>query len=549
MSNEISLIDSGAFQRSGLHSVSLPASLSTMGSDVFLGCEELKHIELNEGLTSIADGTFMSCNNLNQITIPNSISTIGEIAFSNCSGLSEIIIPDSVSTIGRAAFNRCENLKKISIGSGTTKICSDAFSECKSLERVNITTLSSWLNITFEGCTWERYLANPLYYAHGLYVNDELLTNLIIPEDITSINPFAFVECSSLKSVTIPKNVNKIGSYAFYKCGSLIEVWNYSALKIESGKYTNGSNGYVGYYAKDIYTVNSTTKQTTDSDGYIFYEDNNNSYLLGYKGTERQLVLPEKSPKKQNYEVVQYAFYGCHFYTNVIISDGVTAIGQYAFYKCSGLTSVSVGKGLTSVGFCAFSGCNNLTGVYISDLKAWCNISFGYYDIYDSDYFLMDCITANPLYYAHNLYLNDVLVTNLSIPNGVSEIKVGAFTGCNSIQSVSLPNSIASIKMHAFDHCQSIKDFVIPDSVLSVGFFAFYHCDALQSVTIGTGCKSLDAPFSSCNNLSSAIFKINRGWHIATSAPGDHSIDVTNPQKAAKTLTDSSNSTSRFVRN
>ena len=87
------------------------------------------------------------------------------------------------------------------------------------------------------------------------------------------------------------------------------------------------------------------------------------------------------------------AFYYCSGLTSVTIPNSVTSIGLRAFYYCSGLTSVTIPNSVTSIGREAFYGCYGLTSVHISDLAAWCNISF-----YDT--------SSNPLSYAHHLFLN-----------------------------------------------------------------------------------------------------------------------------------------------
>ena len=94
----------------------------------------------------------------------------------------------------------------------------------------------------------------------------------------------------------------------------------------------------------------------------------------------------------------------------VTIPDSVTSIGNYAFASCEDLTSVTIGAGVTSMGDGAFTYCEGLTSVNITDLAKWCVISFSHPD-------------SNPLYYAHNLYLNGVKVTDLVIPNNVAYIK------------------------------------------------------------------------------------------------------------------------------
>ena len=107
--------------------------------------------------------------------------------------------------------------------------------------------------------------------------------------------------------------------------------------------------------------------------------------------------------------------------------------------------------------------------MHISDLAAWCKISFGSSE-------------ANPLYYAHNLYLNGALITDLVIPNNVTSIRYYAFYSCNGLKSVTIPNSVTSIGESAFYGCSGLKSVTIPNSVTSIGNYAFYNCSGLKYI-------------------------------------------------------------------
>ena len=119
-------------------------------------------------------------------------------------------IPDSVTSIGGQAFRYCSSLTSVTIGSSVMSIGNDAFRDCGELTAVHITDVAKWCSISFS-----NYSANPVYYAHNLYLNGEKITNLVIPNSVTSIGSSAFEYCSGLTSVTIPDSVTNIGDRAF----------------------------------------------------------------------------------------------------------------------------------------------------------------------------------------------------------------------------------------------------------------------------------------------------------------------------------------------
>ena len=166
--------------------------------------EEVTYMSRTRKVTTIGDGAFWDCSGLISVTIPNSVTTIGQEAFFCCTGLSSVTIPNSVTTIKNSAFNQCSGLTS-----------------------VHITDLASWCKIAFNV---ER--SNPLYYAHHLFLNDEEIKDLVIPNSVTTIKNYAFYRCSSLTSVTIPNSVTTIEERAFYGCTGLTSVTIPNSVKI-----------------------------------------------------------------------------------------------------------------------------------------------------------------------------------------------------------------------------------------------------------------------------------------------------------------------------
>ena len=147
---------------------------------------------------------------------------------------------------------------------------------------------------------------------------------------------------------------------------------------------------------------------------------------------------------------------------------------------------------LTRLSKGAFSGCSGLTGVYITDIEKWCKILF------END-------VANPLYYAHNLYLNNKLVTDFVIPDSITSISAYAFIGCSALKGVYITDLEKWCEFSFGDYSsnplyyahnlylnnQLVTDLVIPDSVTSIGAYAFTGCSGLTSVTIPDGVTSI----------------------------------------------------------
>lgn len=337
------------------------------------------------------------------------VTKIGEYAFSSCQLLTSVVMPNGIKVIDYAAFHNCTSLTSVTIPKSITNIGPSVFASCKLFENVYITDMAAWCNIVFS-----KETSNPLYHAKNLYLNNELVTDLVIPEGVTTIKKNVFYNCNAFTSITIPKSIESIGKDAFYGCSSL-EKLNITDLtawcNIDfANEYSNPMSCGVELY--------SNGKLITD------------------------LIIPSGVTT-----IKKYAFSNGKF-NSAVMPEGVKDIGDYAFLSCLKMRSVTIPKSFTKIGKDAFYFCYTLDRVFISDISAWCNVSF-------------DNLYSNPLINDGELYLNGEIIRNLVVPNGVT--KIGSYT---------------------FYYCSSIKSVSIPDSLTEIGYRAFYGCVSLERVDI-----------------------------------------------------------------
>lgn len=338
---------------------------------------DLTSVTIPEGVTHINSEAFYGCTNLATVNFPSTIIRVGESAFSgtsflrNQSGLvyigkvayryvgsmpenTSIAIKEGTVQLGEDVFYGCSNLTSIYIPSSVTSFGEYSFFGCNGLTKVIISDLRAWLSIVFPDDDYSTN-ANPLMYAHHLYIDENTeITDLVIPEGITTINKHAFHGCSGLRSVTFPSTLTTIGNCAFDGCTNLTDfLFPENLIKI----------GVWAFYGCSKLTSVTITPSITSIGDQAFYGCNNiKKVVISDLVSWCKMDFVDSANPMEN----SRCFYSDEEtkVVDLVIPTGVVSIGQAAFYCCSELKSVTLPKGLKNIGRNAFYACDGVENIY-----------------------------------------------------------------------------------------------------------------------------------------------------------------------------------------
>ncbi len=261
-----------------------------------------------------------------------------------------------------------------------------------------------------------------------------------IKKGVKIIGKRAFAFCNFLTNIIIPESVTNIGEHAFSECHSL----------------------------KSINIPDSVTR-------------------IGYSAFKSCGCLTSISIPPSVTTIEDGTFLCCHSLRNINIPDTVTSIEDYAFSECNSLKNINIPNGVTRIGDSAFFNCNSLISITIpsSVIAIGMNPFCGCHANLKNE--------SKAFIYEHNILFNrdkTVIISyrakeaNYVIPDSVTGIGNGAFSGCDSLTSINIPDSVTTIGNRAFSGCKSLKSINIPNSVTSIGYCAFEECDYLSPQVI-----------------------------------------------------------------
>lgn len=517
-------------QNAKITSLSLPSSLTTIGSYAFQGCSGLSSLSLPSNLATIGSYAFQNCNGITSLTIPENLTSIGSNAFSGCNYITQLtwnainlttnggISTGNITkvTIGSQVqylpsnFVRGSKITTVTIPSSVTTIDPSAFESCSLLTSITIpSSVRSWGSSMFKNCTSLKTVSLPstmLAIPQEMFYGCTSLASAPLPANMISIGNSAFYNCTGLTALTIPEKLNSIGSNVFYGCSSITQLtWNAVNLT------TNG-----GITTSNITKVTIGSKVETIPSNFV-------------KGSK---------------------------ITSVSFPSSVRTIGENAFNNCPNLITIRIPESVTSIGGRAFGGSvpkkikfYNASELQYLEFWFWnnnynntplCTIGkgVGYGVTLDPNTsFVVDGIT----YVITDMTNRKVKIVDVDETKCATDIEVkkvkyrnveftptelgfAALAGNYTVKSFKfgdlitavpnyafyesvlskavIPNSITSIGQHAFENCKRMTEFVVGTGVNTIDQYVLAGCSALRRVELGANVTTINAnSFNGCSKI------------------------------------------------
>ncbi|MDE6339471.1 MAG: leucine-rich repeat protein, partial [Muribaculaceae bacterium] len=311
--------------------------------------EEAKTCETKAGNYDLNSGFYTPGNSVSGIlNIPTIVYDEYKVAY-------------TVTSVGNYAFASCSSLKEINIPESVSRIGGSAFYDCQELQRAEFSSIESLCDIDFE-----NQFSNPLFYAHRLFIANNEITELRIPNSVSVIRDNTFYGFSEMTSLIIPNSVVSIGKYAFFGCKGLkyIEVPS-SVISIGTGAFQACTSLNTAIIYSSVVSISERTFQACTSLTTIqlpnCIKDIGIRAFAGCRSLAT-LVIPNSVTS-----IGKSAFLDCSGLTSIRIPNSVTTIEDETFYGCSGLKSINIPDSVTVIGGSAFDNCSNLSTVVLGN--------------------------------------------------------------------------------------------------------------------------------------------------------------------------------------
>lgn len=321
-----------------------------------------------------------------------------------------------------------------------------------------------------------------------------------VEEGVTSIGGSAFADCTLLTEVELSA-VTTIGYNAFFNCTSLSDV-NYGAtftewmaIDISWGNHAlikaylfSNNQTITGVCGESLtWTLDGTGMLTISGSGDMYDYDCYDTPWNQYREIIYNVVVTEGVTA-----IGKSAFWCCESLTSIALPSSLTAIGRFSFSHCTSLESVTIPASVDAIDVRAFSGCDSLTAFSVATGNTA-------YQVINGVLFSADGKTLIA-------YPSGSTSVTYSIPNSVVCVEDYAFGHSDNLAEIIIPQSVTSLGEASFSECKSLVTVVLPTSVTAINYATFYNCSNLRDVAIPNTVTSIGvSAFEGCRNLTDVL--------------------------------------------
>ena len=296
------------------------------------------------------------------------------------------------------------------------------------------------------------------------------IRSIVIKSGVTTIDPYAFAECSKVEKVTFEDKVTAVDRAAFDGCTGLQDVY-YPGTTVEWAAVSIGEKNEALWNAKIHCTDAVLLGWGTCGSGLNWKLDEQGVLTISGDGqmTRYNSRYDKNAPWYDKKEQIK----------EVVIEDGVKNIGGFAFYNCKSIEVVTVPSSVTEIGWEAFDGCKSLTAITLPEQ--------------------ITTIATNTFYACENL-------KKINLPEKITTIQSGAFAQCSSLIEIVIPDGVTTIGGGVFSECKKLEKIVFPAALTEIGSSAFEECVKLQKIELPEKLTYIgESAFKNCGFTSIAI--------------------------------------------
>lgn len=489
---QLEKIGDKAFYRSGIKNAILPDTVRSIGSGAFEQTRSMVSATLPTTITAVPERMFYA-SYVERVSLPVSLQSIGKAAFFNCMHLTDLQLPEGLITIEGSAFSGCTVLKELTLP-GSLKHVGEKVFGGSNIEIVHVE----------EGIT---ELA-PVMFA------DCPLTQVDLPNTLTTIQDAAFYNCTKLKEITLPNSVTQLGEGVFQGCSSLSQVRLSENLKTLPTSTFDGCKALTEFDFAGITEIGSEAFQNTGIQildlpttvktlGESAFAHSALQEIWSLGGVETLPTDVFAYTQIQTFDIPQglYIAPGAFEYSalqKVATGIDVTEINDGAFRNCRKLTSVELNEDVTRIGDNAFRACTALTSIDFPESL----VSIGDYAFYTSG--LTSLVVPNTVQQMGRMAFAGSALTEVSVVSGVKTLGDYAFAGCTALAAINLPDRVTRLGVGAFRNCTGATGIEIGSGLTEVPAFAFADCTGVKDIAFDEGVVTIGP--NAFQNAVSVVF-------------------------------------------